>query len=111
MWRQHRDSSGEPTLIHTQRAGIWRIAAVTLANGADNIGIYVPVFATIGVAGTAAYMVVFLIAVALWCAFGWFLATRPIVATMLTHRGHLVLPAVLIGLGRLILIEGGAFGL
>ncbi len=26
-------------------------------------------------------------------------------------RGHLLLPAVLIGIGLLILIEGGAFGL
>jgi cadmium resistance protein CadD (predicted permease) len=84
------------------------VAAVTLANGGDNIGVYVPVFATAGIGAMSAYVVVFL---ALWIAAGRHLATRPVVARTLGRWGHVLLPVVLVGIGLLILIEGGAFGL
>jgi len=45
-----------------------------------------------------------------WCAAGWLLATRPLIARALSRWGHLVLPVVLIAIGLVILIEGGAFG-
>lgn len=56
--------------------GILTVAAVTLANGGDNIGVYVPVFANSGTSGMVAYLVVFLALVAVWCAAGRFFATR-----------------------------------
>lgn len=57
------------------------------------------------------YVVVFLIGVALWCGIGWLLASRPVVAKVLARWGHVILPVVLIGIGLVIVIEGGAFGL
>ena len=90
--------------------GMLQVAAVTLANGGDNIGVYVPVFTVAGVGGMTMYVIVFLAGVALWCAAGWFLATRPLVAGALSRWGHLILPIVLIGIGVAILVEGGAFG-
>jgi hypothetical protein len=42
---------------------------------------------------------------------GWLLATRPMVARALSRWSHLILPVVLAGIGLVILIEGGAFGL
>ncbi|MBL3735591.1 cadmium resistance transporter, partial [Mycobacteroides abscessus] len=71
---------------------------------------YVPVFATAGTAAMTVYITVFLAGVALWCAAGWYFASRPAVAEILTRWGHLILPVVLIGLGIAILAEGGVFG-
>ncbi|SEO54480.1 cadmium resistance transporter [Amycolatopsis saalfeldensis] len=85
---------------------ILEVAAVTLANGGDNIGVYVPVFATAGVGGMTAYVAVFLLLLAGWLAAGRFFATRAAVAKALSRWGHILLPVVLIGLGLLILIEG-----
>ena len=90
--------------------GILEVAAVTFANGGDNIGVYVPVFATAGAGGMIVYAGVFLVLVAVWVALGRYFATRPVIARALSRWGHIVLPVVLIGLGLLILIEGGAFG-
>jgi cadmium resistance protein CadD (predicted permease) len=59
----------------------------------------------------ACLVIVFLIGVAVWCGAGWFLATRPLVAKALSRWGHLILPVVLVGIGLVILIEGGAIGL
>jgi cadmium resistance protein CadD (predicted permease) len=107
-WRSRGEDDDEPAVTG---AGILQVAAVTFANGGDNIGVYVPVFAVAGAARMALFATVFLLGVAVWCAAGWFLATRPPVARTLSRWGHVILPVVLIGIGLVILIEGGAFGL
>jgi cadmium resistance protein CadD (predicted permease) len=57
------------------------------------------------------YVIVFLVLVAVWVAAGRFFATRRRIAELLSRWGHIVFPIVLIGIGLLILVEGGAFGL
>ncbi|HEX5876841.1 MAG TPA: cadmium resistance transporter [Actinomycetota bacterium] len=111
-WRDRRngdDDTDEPAAAGGP--GILQVAAVTLANGGDNIGVYVPVFAVAGTSGMVVYVSVFLIGVGLWCAAGRYFATRPVIAKALSRWGHILLPVVLIGIGLLILIDGGAFGL
>lgn len=113
-WREHRagdDDDGNGEEPAGGGPGVGAVAAVTFANGGDNIGVYVPVFTTAGVGAMSAYAAVFLILVAVWCLAGRFFATRPVVAGALSRWGHVLLPVVLIGLGLLILVEGGAFGL
>ena len=90
---------------------MWTVAGVTFANGGDNIGVYVPVFVTAGNSRLALYAAVFLTLVAVLCAAGKFLATRAPIARALSRWGHILLPIVLIVLGVVILVEGGAFGL
>ncbi|MER6248963.1 cadmium resistance transporter [Streptomyces griseorubiginosus] len=79
--------------------GLLEVAAVTFANGGDNIGVYVPVFATARVGSMSVYAIVFLILVAVWCFGGRFFATRPIIAKALSRWGHILLPLVLIAFG------------
>ncbi|MEV4349131.1 cadmium resistance transporter [Actinoplanes sp. NPDC049596] len=100
-WR-HRHDTDEDEAVGRPR--MLEVAAVTFANGGDNIGVYVPVFATTG-ASTAVYVIVFLVLVAVWVAAGRFFATRPLIAKALSRWGHVLLPVVLIGLGLLILSE------
>jgi cadmium resistance protein CadD (predicted permease) len=56
-WRQRRFGDHDEELEHETSAGtrIPHVAAVTFANSGDNIGVYVPVFATAGAAGVARY--------------------------------------------------------
>jgi cadmium resistance protein CadD (predicted permease) len=112
-WQDHRDGDGDEEAEETRAGGPGplEVAAVTFANGGDNIGVYVPVFATAGVGGMSVYAAVFLVLVAVWCFAGKFFATRPVIAKALARWGHILLPLVLIAIGLLILIEGGAFGL
>ncbi|MEU7766694.1 cadmium resistance transporter [Nocardia sp. NPDC049190] len=111
-WREHGDSTEEDQLRDGgEGPGIVQVAAVTLANGGDNIGVYVPVFAVAGVTGMAVYVVVFLLGVALWCVAGRYFDTRPLIAKALSKWGHVLMSIVLIGIGALILTEGGVFGL
>ncbi|MER5570460.1 cadmium resistance transporter [Streptomyces goshikiensis] len=112
-WKDHRAGDGDEDEEPTKEGGPspLEVAAVTFANGGDNIGVYVPVFATAGIGGMSVYAAVFLVLVAVWCFAGKFFATRPVIAKALARWGHILLPLVLIAIGLLILIEGGAFGL
>jgi cadmium resistance protein CadD (predicted permease) len=101
VWRARRDGD-EPEPV--PGPSVLAVATVTIANGGDNIGVYVPVFAVAGTAGLVAYVVVFLVLVGVWCAAGRFLATRPVVARTLARWGHVVLPVVLVAVGLLILL-------
>ncbi|QKG23697.1 cadmium resistance transporter [Actinomadura verrucosospora] len=110
-WKNHRNGEDEKEPTSSGGPGALEVAAVTFANGGDNIGVYVPVFATTGAGGMSVYAAVFLVLVGIWCAAGRYFATRPVIARALSRWGHVLLPVVLIGIGLLILIEGGAFGL
>jgi len=109
-WK-HRDGDEEEAGVKPDEPKTLEVAAVTFANGGDNIGVYVSVFATASAAGMSVYVIVFLILVAVWVAAGRYFATRPLIARTLSRWGHILMPIVLIGIGLLILIEGGAFGL
>ena len=115
-WTAWRDRGGgwdaEQARPVSGEAGprVWQVTAVTLANGGDNIAVYVPVFAVAGAGGMAVYTAVFLVGVALWCAAARFLATRPVIARALARWGHILLPIVLIAIGLVILVDGAAVG-
>ncbi|WP_434094594.1 cadmium resistance transporter [Streptomyces hyaluromycini] len=109
-WKHRGDADGEEERAEGGPQAL-EVAAVTFANGGDNIGVYVPVFATAGVGGMSVYAVVFLVLVAVWCLAGRYFATRPVIAKALSRWGHVLLPLVLIALGLVILVEGGASGL
>ena len=112
VWKNRkRGDGGEQAESEQDGPAILKVATTTFANGGDNIGVYVPVFTNVGTSGTIVYCVVFLVLVGVWCAAGRFVATRPVIARPLGRWGHIVLPVVLIAIGLLILIEGGAFGL
>lgn len=108
-WRSDDDDDDEKTA--GKAISIWTVAAVTFANGGDNIGVYVPVFLSVGNTGIAAYAAVFLILVAFLVLTSKFVATRRPIGEILERWEHILFPLVLIGLGIAILIEGGAFGL
>ncbi|MCZ6938981.1 cadmium transporter, partial [Micrococcus luteus] len=55
--------------------------------------------------------IVFLALVAVLVALAKFVATRPPIAEVLERWEHVLFPIVLIGLGIVILVSGGAFGL
>lgn len=87
------------------------VAAVTFANGGDNIGIYTPLFAGSDLTKLTIYLAVFYLLLGVWCAAGYFLTRQPPVAKILTGYGHLIVPFVLVALGVYILIESETYTL
>ena len=87
--------------------GVLGIAGITIANGADNISLYTPIFRTISPTDTAITIVVFLVLVGVWCLIGRLIGTHKAVTETLERIEHWLVPAVFIGLGLFILIESG----
>ncbi|UVI37844.1 cadmium resistance transporter [Brevibacterium spongiae] len=105
------DDDDDGAKIEGKNVAVWTVAAVTFANGGDNIGVYVPVFLGVGSAAVVAYCIVFLALVAVLVGVAKFIATRRGIAEVLERWEHILFPIVLIGLGIAILVGGGAFGL
>lgn len=95
----------------TARSATLAVAAVTIANGGDNIGVYAPVFATRGAAEIAGMIAVFAAMTALWLALGYGLLAHQQLGAPLRRYGQRLVPLVLIGLGLHILYDAGSLRL
>ena len=109
-WRGDGDDDDEAK-VAGKKVGVGTVAGVTFANGGDNIGVYTPVFLSVEPLAVVAYCVIFLALVAVLVALAKFVATRPPIAEVLERWEDILFPIVLIGLGIVILVSGGAFGL
>ncbi|MEG4989466.1 cadmium resistance transporter [Microcoleus sp. BR0-C5] len=85
----------------------YSVAAVTVANGGDNIGIYVPLFASNTLESLAVILGVFFAMVSVWCYAAYRLIQMRAIADTLTRYGNQLVPFVLIGLGMAILVKSG----
>lgn len=81
------------------------VAAVTVANGGDNIGIYVPLFASSAKTSLLVILGVFFLLVGVWCCAACKLTQVPAIADALTRWGNTLVPFVLIGLGVYIVLK------
>lgn len=88
-------------------AGMLGVAGLTIANGSDNIGVYLPLFASDSASEIGITLLVFAVLTACWCQLAWWLTRAPFVATVLQRYGEALLPAVLIALGGVILHNSG----
>ena len=78
------------------------IAVITLSNGADNIGVYVPFFVRSRVYLWLILMV-YAVLVALWCFVGRWLGGHSFVLRSVDRWGHWVAPLIFVGLGIYVL--------
>ncbi|MGI5171489.1 cadmium resistance transporter [Spirillospora sp. CA-253888] len=91
-------------------SGPFAVAGITLANGADNISVYTPVFRTIGPAGTAVAIAVFAVGVAVWCLAGSWLGSHRKVIEIVERYGRWIVPGVFMTIGTVIVVESGVLG-
>ena len=112
--RRGRESAGEglqPIPAGGAHVRALTVAAVTIANGGDNIGVYTPPFATRTGYELALIGVVFAVMTALWCAVGHWMVEHRTLGAPIRRYGHRIVPLVLIALGVLILHDAGSFEL
>jgi cadmium resistance protein CadD (predicted permease) len=86
--------------LHSQ---VLAVAAITVANGGDNLGVYIPLFAK-DVSVLPLYIGVFTVLTAVWCWLGYVLVKNPVGAAVMARWGHILLPFVLIAIGAHILL-------
>lgn len=89
----------------------YSVAAITIANGSDNISVYVPLFASSNLGKFLIIIGVFFILIAVWCYLAYKLTYQAKVADILSRYSSYILPFVLIILGGLIILTTEALSL
>ncbi|MBD2678259.1 MULTISPECIES: cadmium resistance transporter [Nostoc] len=89
----------------------YSVAAVTFANGTDNISIYVPLFASSTWESLLIILGVFFMLVGFLCYVAYKLTHNTAIATLLTRYGNDFMPFVLMGLGAFIIVDSGSLSL
>ncbi len=87
--------------------GWWQVAAVTFANGADNIAVYTAAFRIMGPADTTVTVTVFAAGIAVWCVVTSLLVAHKRVVEVLQRYSRWIIPVVFIALGVYIIGRSG----
>ena len=96
-----RSGEGDPPAVAT---GALSVTAVTVANGADNLAVYTPLFRTISPTAGVLTVAVFAVGVGAWCLAGSWLGAHEKVVEVARRYGHWIVPAVFILIGAVILL-------
>lgn len=108
-YRHEQQNKVEGKTSHHAQISFFSVALLTIANGADNIGVYIPVFSDYFPADFAVTLVVFAVMVALWCYLGFSLANHPYIKEKILRYQHILVPFVLMALGLIILAKNYIF--
>ena len=99
-WK-NREEGEDPT----SAVGVLSTALLTIANGGDNLGVYIPLFAGYTAGTLAATAAVFALLCGLWCLLGVKLTLLPRVQAIIGRWKGVLVPVVLILLGFSIILS------
>lgn len=89
--------------------GIFKVAAITVMNGGDNIGTYIPLFSQVKGAEIAMYNVVYYILLGVWCLIGFLVMKEKHVLRVAEKYVGVLIPFLYTGLGAYIVIKSDAY--
>ena len=89
----------------------YQVSAVSIANGGNNIAIYIPLFTSSSLGQLAVIVPICYLAVLTWLFLSYRLTRLPGIAVVLSRYANHVFPFVLMWLGFRILNDSGALDL
>jgi cadmium resistance protein CadD (predicted permease) len=88
---------------------ILRVSAITVMNGGDNIGTYMPLFAQAKGAEIAVYIVTYYILVGVWCLVAFLVMKQRHILLRAKKYASVVVPVLYLGLGVYIIIMSSCY--
>lgn len=85
----------------------WTVTLLTIASGGDNLGIYIPYFASLDWAQTLVALLMFAIGVIIFCKLSQVLSSIPLIFETIEKYTRIIVPLVFIPLGLYIMYENG----
>lgn len=89
----------------------YRVSAVTIANGGNNIGIYIPLFASSTLPNLMLMLSVCYAAIGLWCLLSYSIVSQPAIAFLMARYVRKVIPFMLMWIGFSILMDNQSYQL
>lgn len=100
------DNGEDHALAEGVMAGIIGVASLTIANGSDNISVYMAMLANSDGFRLRVILGTFTLLTALWCLLAWWLNQTPLLGQPLQRFRRDLAPLLLVGIGALVLEEG-----
>ncbi|HHG7617088.1 TPA: CadD family cadmium resistance transporter [Streptococcus pneumoniae] len=85
----------------------WTVTLLTIASGGDNLGIYIPYFASLDWSQTLVGLLVFVIGIIIFCEISRVLSSIPLIFETIEKYERIIVPLVFILLGLYIMYENG----
>ncbi|KAI1261736.1 cadmium resistance transporter-domain-containing protein [Xylariaceae sp. FL1019] len=103
-------SEEEPENLRAQGLkAVLKVSLITIANGGDNIGTYIPLFSQAEGAKIAIYVVVFYVLLSVWCLVAFLIARQRHVLALAQKYLGVVLPFLYVGLGVYIVVKSHCY--
>lgn len=109
-WLDHKKGADDDNAPEGQAVGLLSMAMITLGNGADNIGVYIPLFTGFSSGERIGAVVVFAVMTALWVFLANRLAEFPKIKAIIEKYKDIAIPVVFIALGVFIILDSGLIG-
>lgn len=87
------------------KSGVMLVMLITFANGGDNIGVYMPLFASLEIYELISVILIFLIMLAILCTTAYYFTSSKYISSILRKYGEPGFPFILILLGIYIFIK------
>ncbi|KAF3095842.1 hypothetical protein TWF102_006838 [Orbilia oligospora] len=88
---------------------ILKVASITVMNGGDNIGTYVPLFSQAEGAEIAVYVVTYYILLGIWCLIAFLIIKQRHILLVAQKYAGVVVPLLYVGLGIFIVIKSHCY--
>lgn len=96
--------------VEAKAVGLLSMAMITLGNGADNIGVYIPLFTGFTDVEQTGAVIIFAAMTTLWLFLANSLAEFPRIKAVLETYKDIAIPVVFIALGLFIILDSGLIG-
>lgn len=83
----------------------WTVACVAVANGSDNLAVYVPLYASHSHSEGMFISLVFVAMIGLWCAGAVWLVAHPLLGAPIRRYGTALLPLILLVIGVSVIVQ------
>ncbi|MFP3568739.1 cadmium resistance transporter [Paraburkholderia sp. SIMBA_030] len=93
------------TPVSNNGSSWWTVACVAVANGSDNIAVYVPLYASHSHRDGALISLVFVAMIGLWCAGAVWLVEHPLLGAPIRRYGSALLPLILLVIGVSVIVQ------
>ena len=100
-----RVSTRAPTWVKS----IVKVAGITLMNGGDNIGTYIPLFSQAKGAEIAVYIVVYYILLGVWCLAAFLVMKQKHILRVAQKYARIAIPFLYVGLGIFIIVKSKCY--
>lgn len=86
-----------------------KVSMMTVVNGGDNVGTYVPIFSEAKGAEIAIYVVTYYILLGIWCLAAWLFMRQRHILKLFQRYADTVIPLLYIGLGIYIVVQSECY--